>query len=52
MAETRLHMEDESDERLTAILHRIAQWSSLKDAIEQRELQLTSLSPPRLPSRL
>jgi len=42
VAESRAHMEDESDARATAILQRIGEWSALKDAIEERERQVNA----------
>ena len=51
--ETRLHMEDESDSRLTALLLRIAQYSTLKDDIAERQrLLTTSLTSLPLTSHL
>ena len=48
--ETRAHMDDENDVRLTAILDRIGQWSALKDAIEQRRVDLAPTAPSDPPT--
>ena len=52
VSELRCHMEDESDVRLTATLERIAEWSQLRAAVDERVIALQSATEQGRHSRL